>query len=257
MKLKIAIAQMNSQHDFETNYTQLIEFLKQAKSQGAQALFLPEMFLSLSAGGPEPIPLDSPEFLGSLAKEYSLAILGGSCAYLEEDRLLNRSFNFDEQGNDLGHYDKMHLFKCNHPEIVFDESTVYSNGNRPKIIEWNDLKIGLSICFDLRFSGLYEYYRAQKCDLISISSAFTKPTGVAHWHTLVRARAIETQSFVIASNQWGRHNDKVETFGHSLVVNPWGEILADLGEGVKLETLEIDLDQIQEARSRIIMEALI
>ena len=119
------------------------------------------------------------------------------------------------------------------------------------MIEVNQFKIGLSICFDLRFPELFRNYSSQGANVLSISSAFTVPTGKAHWHTLVRARAIENQSYVVASAQWGKHNDKMSTFGHSLVVDPWGEVLVDAEEGEKIVFAEFSLDRIKSVRERL------
>jgi predicted amidohydrolase len=120
-----------------------------------------------------------------------------------------------------------------------DEGKLYQKGAEEKIIQVKDLKIGLSICFDLRYPQMYQNYAKAGANLLTISSAFTVPTGKAHWHTLVRARAIENQCFVVASAQWGVHNEKVTTFGHSLVVDPWGEVLLDLGEGEKIQVVDL------------------
>ena len=119
------------------------------------------------------------------------------------------------------------------------------------MIEIEGFKLGLSICFDLRFPELFRSYSSQGATVLSISSAFTVPTGKAHWHTLVRARAIENQCYVIASAQWGKHNEKMSTFGHSLIVDPWGEILADAEEGEKIIFGELSLDKIKSVRERL------
>ncbi len=113
------------------------------------------------------------------------------------------------------------------------------------------LKLGLAICVDLRYPMIFQDYVKQGVNIISVSSAFTKPTGKAHWHTLVRARAIECQCFLVAPAQWGDHNDKISTYGHSLIVDPWGDILADAKEGEKLITAELNLDKIEEVRDAV------
>ena len=119
------------------------------------------------------------------------------------------------------------------------------------MIEAGPLKIGLGICFDVRFPEMARGYSKKGANLLTFSSAFTVPTGKAHWHTLVRARAIENQCFVVASAQWGQNNERISTYGHSLVVDPWGEILADAGEGEKVITAELNLDYVQEVRKKV------
>ena len=121
-----------------------------------------------------------------------------------------------------------------------------------KVLEMGPWRMGMSICFDLRFPEMYRKYTLDyKTNLLSISSAFTFPTGKAHWHTLVRARAIENQCYVVAANQWGEHNEKMKTFGHSLIIDPWGDILADAEEGEKMITAELSLNRVREIRSRM------
>lgn len=190
-----------------------------------------------------------------LALDSSMYILGGSAATLVDGKVLNRSYNFAPDGTELMIYDKMNLFMVDlskHPSsTVVDESRVYTAGNTPKILPLEGFNIGLSICFDLRFPELFRSYSHQGANVLSISSAFTVPTGKAHWHTLVRARAIENQCYVVACGQWGQHNDKLSTFGHSLIVDPWGEIIADAGEGEKIIYGEFDLEKLANVRSRL------
>jgi len=184
----------------------------------------------------------------NLALNSGLYILGGSAATSVEGKIMNRSYNFDPQGNEIAIYDKMNLFAVDlskHPsQTVVDEAKVYSPVNTPKILSLACFNIGLSICFDLRFPELFRSYSYQGANVLSVSSAFTVPTGKAHWHTLLRARAIENQSYVIASAQWGQHNEKLSTFGHSLVIDPWGEIIVDAGEGEKIVFADFSLEKL-------------
>jgi deaminated glutathione amidase len=139
-----------------------------------------------------------------------------------------------------------------HPiQTVIDESRVYTRGTKSQMVDVLGFKLGLTICFDLRFPELFRAYSAAGANMLSISSAFTVPTGKAHWHTLVRARAIENQCYVIASAQWGQHNEKISTFGHSLIVDPWGEILADAQEGEKIIFAEVTLEKVEQVRARL------
>lgn len=258
--MKIGVIQLQSVLDPQVNLATIRKFLLQAKDEAAQAVFLPEVFYSISDGTkPTPHLIDGLnehyQAIKALAKDSGLYILGGSAATNVEGKVMNRSYNFDPQGNELSFYDKMNLFACDlskHPSNqIIDEGKVYTHGKKPQMIEVEGYTIGLSICFDLRFPELFRSYSSQGANVLSISSAFTVPTGKAHWHTLVRARAIENQSYVIASAQWGKHNDKLSTFGHSLIVDPWGEVLADAQEGEKIIFGELNFDRIKSVRESL------
>lgn len=260
--MKIGAIQLCSTLDYKENLEKIRKFLKEAKEQEIKYVFLPEVFYSISDGKnstPYLIEKDNEHYknIQNLAKESGINILGGTAATKSPNpkKAYNRAYNFDDQGNDLGHYDKINLFSCDikkdGQEKRIDEGDIYLHGNDPKIIETKDFKLGVSICFDLRFPNLYQEYVKKGAQVLTISSAFTKPTGKAHWHILVRARAIECQCFVVATGQWGQHNEKISTFGHSLIVDPWGEVLADAGEGEKLISADIDLSQIDTVRHAV------
>lgn len=258
--MKVAVIQIQSVLDPQVNLSTIRKFLTQAKNANAVAAFLPEAFYSMS-DGTRPTPFlvqDKNEHylaIKALAEDSGLFILGGSAATLVNGNVMNRSYNFDPQGNDLDVYDKMNLFACDlskhSSNQIIDEGKVYTPGTKPQIIEVLDFKIGLSICFDLRFPEIFRGYSYRGANVLSISSAFTVPTGKAHWHTLARARAIENQSYVVASAQWGKHNEKLSTFGHSLIIDPWGEILADAGEGENIIFAEFSLDRLKSVRERL------
>lgn len=258
--MKVGVIQLQSVLDPKINLETINKFLQTAKAEGAVAVFLPEVFYSISDGTkPTPYLVDGHnehyQAIQALAKNSGLYILGGSAATNLDGKVMNRSFNFDPKGNDIAFYDKMNLFACDlskhSSNQIIDEGKVYTRGNKPQMIDVGEFKIGLSICFDLRFPELFRAYSSQGANVLSISSAFTIPTGKAHWHTLVRARAIENQSYVIASAQWGKHNEKLSTFGHSLIVDPWGEVLADAEEGEKIIFAELNMDRIKSVRERL------
>ncbi len=258
--MKIAAIQLQSVLDPAINLRTIRKYLDEARGKGCQAVFLPEVFYSMSDGTkPTPYLIDGHnehyEAIRSLAKDYSVYILGGSAATLVNGKIMNRAYNFGPEGKEIALYDKMNLFSCDlskHPSnTVINEGSVYTAGSMAKMIEVGDWNLGLSICFDLRFPELFRSYSAKGANLLSISSAFTVPTGKAHWHTLVRARAIENQCYVVASAQWGKHNDRMTTFGHSLIVDPWGEILADAGEGVGIIYAELDKERVAQVRNRL------
>lgn len=258
--MKIGVIQLRSVLDPKENLSKIRTFLAEAKSQNAKAVFLPEVFYSMSDGTkPTPYLVDGHnehyEAIRSLAKDSGLYILGGSAATNVDGKILNRSYNFSPDGTEIALYDKMNLFSVDlskHPSnTVIDESRVYTRGSAPKMVDVEGFKLGLSICFDLRFPELFRAYSHAGANILSISSAFTVPTGKAHWHTLVRARAIENQCYVIASAQWGQHNEKMSTFGHSLIVDPWGEVIADAEEGEKIIFGELSMEKIESVRSRL------
>lgn len=261
MKITVAALQMCSVLDFEINLKKIRGLLKEAKFLGATHVFLPEAFYSMS-DGLEATPFlvegfsgDHFENIKNLAVQSGLYILGGSAATKVDGKIYNRSYNFSPQGENLGNYDKINLFSCelekNGETKKIDESIIYSAGSERKMIEAKELKIGLSICFDLRYPEMYRQYAREGVNVLSISSAFTIPTGKAHWHTLVRARAIENQCFVVASAQWGRHNDRIQTFGHSLIVSPWGDILGDAKDSERVVVAELDLDEMAKIRKSV------
>ena len=259
--MKIGIIQVCSTLDFKENLSKIDSFIKEAKGMGAEAVFLPECFYSMSDGkSPTPylVEDDNEHYknIQNLAKDNSIFVLGGSAATLnKEGQIVNRCYNFSSTGEDLGSYDKINLFSCalKRPGTtkVINESDIYTPGDSPKLIEAMGIKVGLSICFDLRFPNMYRDYVLKGAELLTIGSAFTVPSGRAHWHTLVRARAIENQCFVVAPGQWGCNNEKISTFGHSLVVDPWGEVLIDLKEGEGVEVCDLDFKKIKSVRDSI------
>ncbi len=256
--MKIGLLQLTSKLDPGPNLAAINSMIDEGIGLGVRTFFLPECFYSMSDGlsaTPYLIDGENEHFLAiqEIAEKKQVALLGGSAASALGHQVINRNYNFSETGQELAHYDKIHLFNCDLKDKNINEADIYTAGNLPQILEYKDLRIGLGICFDLRFSKMAHDYRTLGANVLTYSSAFTVPTGRAHWHTLLRARAIENQCFVIAAAQWGRHNDRIQTYGHSLVVDPWGEVLVDAGEGEKLVTAEIDLERVVDVRKRILM----
>lgn len=178
----------------------------------------------------------------------------GSLAVLIEDgKVANRSFVIDREGEVRATYDKIHLFDVDLPTgESWRESNVYSAGKGVVLVNGTPMgKLGLTICYDLRFPGLFARLAEADADVIAVPAAFTVPTGKAHWHVLLRARAIESELFVVAAAQVGHHEDGRNTFGHSLVVDPWGEVILDMGDEPGVGFADIDLKRISEVRSRI------
>ena len=177
----------------------------------------------------------------------SLALRG------DGEKLVNRGFVIDGQGEVRARYDKIHLFDVDLPTgESWRESTMYEAGERTVVVSDTPVgKLGLTICYDLRFPRLFQRLSEAGADVIAVPAAFTVPTGRAHWQVLMRARAIESELFIVAAAQAGHHEDGRDTYGHSLVADPWGELLLEMGGEPGLAFVEIDLDRIADVRSRI------
>ncbi len=256
--MKIAVIQLTSVLDYKKNLETIDRLIVEGKKQGAEAFFLPEVFYSMSDGNtstPYLIEENNEHYknIQSISIKHNVALIGGSAATLLNGKVVNRAFNFDGEGTDLGFYDKIHLFACDLPDKKLSEGKTYTPGKEYKLINYKGIKIGLGICFDLRFSEQALFYRNHGAKILTYPAAFTVPTGKAHWHTLLKARAIENQIFVVASGQWGFHNEKIQTYGHSLVIDPWGEVLIDLKEGEGVGVCELDFSRIEFIQKSVLM----
>lgn len=258
--MKIALVQMTSVLDYKLNLEKLEMWFAQGKKEKVKYFFLPETFYSFSNGVEiTPYYLESGNIhennLLSLAKKYSVNLCGGSCIYKVKNQFVNRALFINDQGIISSIYDKMHLFYFNNTQpgqVSHDEASKYCAGKSLTYYPMdNDWKLGASICYDVRFPELYRCYSLAGANVLSVASAFTVPTGKAHWHTLLKARAIENLSYVIASAQWGVHNERITTYGHSLVVSPWGEIEVDMKEGEGITFFELDSVKVFEARKKL------
>ncbi len=258
---RIALFQSNTGIDPAANAQALVEAIATAAEGGAAMLFTPEMSglldrdVGRAAGNLR--AEDEDEVLAACseaAKEHGIWMHLGSVAVVVDDgKVANRGFVIDRTGNVRARYDKIHLFDVDLPTgESWRESSVYQAGKGAVLVNGTPVgKLGLTICYDLRFPTLFARIAEADADVISVPAAFTVPTGRAHWHVLLRARAIEAGLFVVAAAQFGRHQDGRQTFGHSLVVDPWGEVLLDMGEEVGVGFADIDLARISEVRSRI------
>lgn len=260
--MKVAVIQLTSTQDYQQNLNKIQSFLTQIKESDSEvkAIFLPEVYYSMSDSlevTPHLVEERNEHFqnIQSLALKSGFYILGGSVATQENDLIFNRNFNFDPEGNVVGTYDKINLFQLNlkgmEKSTVISEAEKYTSGKDLCLVELDEWKVGISICFDLRFPEIYREYFLQGANILSVSSAFTIPTGKAHWETLLRARAIENQSYVIASGQWGQNNKRVSTYGHSLVIDPWGEVILNLNDGETFGIVELSLERVKKIRERM------
>ena len=258
---RIAVLQMTSGIDPEANFDTIARAVLDASLEGAEMLFTPEMSLHLDrdrkrAGQHIEDAMSSTmaQRLASLAGEVGLYLAVGAPLRTSQDKLANRQWVFGPNGGPPVSYDKIHMFDVElSTGEKWRESSAYAPGDQVVTIDQTPLgRLGLTICYDMRFPALFEALGQRHCDAIAVPAAFTKPTGEAHWHVLLRARAIEAQGFVIAAAQVGKHEDGRETYGHSLVVDPWGEVLLDMGgEEPGLGFCDIDLGRISEVRAQV------
>jgi predicted amidohydrolase len=258
---RVALFQATSGIDPAVNAAALTDAIEQASGGGAEILFTPEMTGLLdrdSARAAKVLRSQDEDQVLAAAKEaaarHRIWVNIGSLAVLVDDgKVANRSFVIDREGVVRATYDKLHLFDVDLPTgESWRESNVYSPGAGVTLVNGTPVgKLGLTICYDLRFPGLFARLAESDADVITVPAAFTVPTGKAHWHVLLRARAIEAGLFVVAAAQVGHHEDGRNTFGHSLVVDPWGEILLDMGEDKGVGFADIDLKRISDVRSRI------
>lgn len=239
----------------------LVGAIEQAAAGGAEILFTPEMSGLLDRDAKRAAKLLRPQeqdqvlaaAVAAASRERIWLHIGSLAVLTEGGKVANRGFVIDREGNIRATYDKIHLFDVDLPTgESWRESNVYSAGNGAVLVNGTPVgKLGLTICYDLRFPGLFARLAESDADIIAVPAAFTVPTGKAHWHVLLRARAIEAGLFIVAAAQVGHHEDGRNTFGHSLVVDPWGEILLDMGEDNGVGFADIELKRISDVRTRI------
>lgn len=257
-----ACVQMTTGIDPQINLDSATRLIERAASAGAQFIATPEMTgcMNIKAGDRRAtiyLQSEDPllEVFQDLAKHLKVTLLIGSLAFKAEndERMANRSCLISPEGSLIATYDKIHMFDVEVGDgQTYRESNTYRPGETAVLAESPHATLGLSICYDLRFPHLYRQLAQNGAEILTCPAAFTKVTGEAHWHTLLRARAIETGSYVIAPAQSGLHEDGRETFGHSLVIDPWGQIVAEstvYGEDVILA--EIDTAEVEAVRGRI------
>lgn len=259
---RVALLQMCSGVAPDANARTIVDALAEAKAGGAQMLFTPEMSniidrdrrrasANIVAEQDDRLLADCRE----AAAKHSLWLALGSIAVAREDgRYANRALVIDANGEIAARYDKLHMFDVDLATgESWRESNAYAPGEALGIADGTPLgRLGLAICYDIRFPALFEALGRHKCDAIAIPAAFTVPTGRDHWHLLQRARAVEASAFVISAAQVGRHKDGRETYGHSLVVDPWGEVLLDMGgEAPGISFADLDPARIAEVRAQL------
>lgn len=260
--MRAAVLQMTSGIDPAANAAAIVEAVRQAAEQGADMLFTPEMAGYLDrnrARAAETLRSEADDPVLATVREaaarHGLWVHLGSLPLRQEDgdeRWVNRSFVIDNKGEIRARYDKIHLFDVDLATgESWRESAVYRPGEKVVAVDTPWGRMGLSVCYDLRFPDLYRALTNAGVKMLLVPAAFTVPTGQAHWHVLLRARAIEAGCFVIAPAQTGRHDDGRETYGHSLVIDPWGDILLDMEEKAGLALADIDLSRVEDVRGRV------
>jgi predicted amidohydrolase len=257
---RIAVLQMTSGIDPGANFDTIRDAAYEAGQAGAKMLFTPEMSLLLDRdrqrASEHVCEKSTNRFVGMLqnvAEENGIEIALGSMAVPRADgRWANRSMLFPPSGEQPYTYDKLHMFDVDLAGESWRESSAYAPGDALAVADTAVGKLGLTICYDIRFPALFEALSREKCDVIAIPAAFTVPTGKAHWHVLQRARAIEATAYVVAAAQVGEHADGRKTYGHSVVVDPWGEVLLDMGGAAPgLAFAEIDPARIVAVRAQV------
>ena len=259
-KFTVANVQTNSKRDPQDNIREVSALIREAKAKGADLIVTPEVVgmiepkreLGLAKAKPE----ETHEVLAAfraLAAELGVWLLIGSISIkVAEDKMANRQFLIDDSGNIVARYSKIHMFDVQVGDgQTYRESNTYRAGEEAVVVETPWCKLGLSICYDIRFPYLYRDLAKAGAEVIVTPAAFTKVTGEAHWHVLQRARAIENGVFIVTAAQTGEHAEGRQTYGHSLVVDPWGRVLSDAGEDVGVTLAEIDLSEVEKARAKV------
>ncbi|MES2100155.1 MAG: carbon-nitrogen hydrolase family protein [Pseudomonadota bacterium] len=262
--MKIAALQMVSTTSVETNLATARRLIGQAARDGAELVALPEYFCFMGRADRDKLavaeaPSDGPiqSMLADAARAHGVWVIGGTLPIRssDPDRVLNANCVYAPDGTLAARYDKIHLFRYDNGREHYDEGLAIQAGATPTTVQAGALRVGLSVCYDLRFPELYRelsFAAGQApCDLISVPAAFTHTTGLAHWELLLRARAVENQCYVIAAAQGGRHENGRRTFGHSMVIDPWGEVLALLPEGEGVVLAEVDPARIASVRAQL------
>ena len=272
--MRVAAIQMVSTPTIEQNLFAAARLISQAAEKGAELIVLPEVFATLEGLSPlaevgeiahpaipslGATPLQ--DFLASQAAKHALVIVGGTIPLLsradgsliEDGSVRASSLVFNAQGERVARYDKVHLFdvQVSDAQAQYSESLSYEAGSELACVEVDGCQVGLSVCYDLRFGELYRQLVTLGAQLITVPAAFTAVTGAAHWEPLLRARAIENQCYIVAAAQGGRHSETRETWGHSMIIDPWGVVLDCVNTGEGIAIADIDLARIDDIRLRM------
>jgi len=259
--IKAACIQLSSTANIDENLVQAEGFIKQAAADGATFIATPENTCRMRATKEQKLESSWEEkdhpaipFFSKLSKQLSVWLLIGSLSSvrLTNGKLANRSYLFNPEGKIVSKYDKIHLFDVDLPNgDCYRESDSCAGGDRAVLADTDFATLGLTICYDLRFPHLFRHLAKAGAHIIAVPSAFTVPTGRAHWEALLRARAIETGCFIMAPAQCGEHEGGRGTWGHSLIISPWGEILGEAGEEPGYFIIDLDMSRVVKARGAV------
>lgn len=260
MSMKIAALQMVSTPDLDRNLETAQRLIAEAAALGARLVALPEYFCLMGHDERDKLAFAEAAgdgriqaFLASEAKSRGVWVIGGTlpvrCA--DADRVRNACCVYGPDGSLATRYDKLHLFRFTRGDECYDEGRMLQAGEEPVTVRLGDWRVGFSICYDLRFPELYRAMMNPPCDLLSVPAAFTYVTGQAHWELLLRARAVENQAYVIAPAQGGQHENGRRTWGHSMIVDPWGEVLAMQSEGEGVVVAEMRRERLDSVRAQL------
>ncbi|CAD7022822.1 carbon-nitrogen hydrolase family protein [Pseudorhizobium halotolerans] len=261
MTFKVAAIQMCSGVDPDQNAADMARLVREAASQGAVYVQTPEMTGAVQkdrAGLMAVLKDEANDVIVSTARELARELgihvhVGSTAIALDDGKIANRGFLFAPDGNRICTYDKIHMFDVDLDNgESWRESAVYRPGGEARVAELPFGKLGFAICYDVRFPALFRTEAVAGADVLTVPAAFTRQTGEAHWEVLLRARAIENGAFLVAAAQAGVHEDGRETFGHSMIIDPWGKVLASAGgSGEAIVIADIDVDQVKAARAKI------
>jgi nitrilase len=263
--MKIAALQMVSTDSCSANLAQAAELLEQAALAGAELAVLPEYFCLIGLHDADKLAIQEPfgagpiqQFLADTARRLGLWIVGGTLPLTapEPDHVYNSTLVFNPQGQCAARYDKIHLFRFDNGTESYDESRVLQRGTTPSQFalpskDGHTWQVGLSVCYDLRFAELYRAYAKAGVDLMLVPSAFTHTTGQAHWEVLLRARAIENLAYVAAAAQGGTHPSGRRTWGQTIAIDPWGQVLAQRAQGPGVVLADLDVQTVQQRRAQL------
>lgn len=253
----MAVCQMLVKEDKTENLQKAEEMIRKAASQGAKIVTLPEMFNcpynnDAMVQMAEEEPGETTNLLASLAKELQIYIIGGSIPEKDQDKIYNTSFIFNRNGMPIGKHRKMHLFDIDvKGKISFKESDVIGYGQEITVVGTEFCKIGVAICYDMRFPELMRLMALKNVKVIVVPAAFNTTTGPAHWHETIKVRAIDNQVYFVAASPARNMDSSYHAYGHSTIVNPWGDIVATCGEGEDIIYGEIDLDYVEKVRQEL------
>jgi predicted amidohydrolase len=257
--VRVAAIQMRGTRDVARNIEEADRLVREAARQGAVYVQTPEISNLVERDGARMRAAMRDEandamlaHLRALASELNIHLHIGSLALKDGDAAVNRGFLIDPGGTILARYDKIHMFDVDLPDgESWRESRTYRPGERAVVVDLPFAALGMSICYDVRFPALYRALAVGGAGILTVPACFTKQTGEAHWHVLTRARAIETGSFLIAATQGGHHEDGRDSYGHAIIIDPWGKVVAEGGEDPCVVVADLDLERVAAARRRV------